>query len=1238
MRLSARRLPFLKLCAGLALAVVVAALVRHSDAPVRGDDKPKAEKSKVEIAYDALQDARRRDTAAVKALDESQAQWQRASTALVSAVEKADRELVSLLDDRDGLEEHCRRIEALYVRKFELAASAMLVSMNGQSLAQARQQWSALARYRKYFNDDTFTALDSGIRAMNAEAAALREQEGAVDEQIKNEVAEYNRRKQAFYAAAAAGLTFEDTEEAYMAASVRMGNAQADLLRARIALDRAVREYLEHVRDNLPPYLQRVHVKSGDRTVYEAQWVQRLGDDSLEQSGMADQRLIDEVDNELVREMSAWQADYDSLVADQDEMLAWYKDYEPRMVARTKRINELAASVGNWAWAKAIGPIVIDSVVVAAEVLGTGGTATAARHAAGAAAEAAAQRAERTALREAAGAAGEQMSHVAESALQRSARESIERYTQDLAAARGSFTAKMLKQAWEELGESAQNIHRANPEMHQRWIAAVSDSAVRTFDSALRAWRASVTEGQRRAMIESARRSAQEMLDRQLKVLREDGAEHATTVASKLAGFASSTLLEKTLVTGSAGAVETGLLSVASDGTEIAVKSLVTLARVKATQALARHAGGRVVSATPMRGHRLAKILAYGGGKDLSKVKLVQLRDIGISAAKAAIATYFAHRQEKAEREMFELLAEAQIDHEIYYTGVIKRLQIGLTLALMGDEIGQCIAARQILRAPNHLRVIQDNLIDSYPANLVIELTFSGYVKEASVRVGNVEAPVVTKPGPDGSTQWRAAIALEKNPGGTRLPLQFTATDMQGRMIDGDPTTTCMLDMQMNLQGHDRKPDTNHTLKLGGSGVTRVVGKWRGNVYRFDRAIDKVPDFAGLVPIHVFETESIAVTPRDAKGGFPGVPANLNLYEHYAIAFEGTIEVPRALRYRFYLVSDDGSKLWVNDRLVVDNDHNTGLASRAGEVSLLPGQQTVKLHWFQGTRPNIALQLFIEERGNPIPDAVIKATPFELPGPTTQFKTNTENLDKGKGRLYCRLLDPAGAPIAWGRCEVNVIRVSDNKEVGYTYEGKGSWDLDPGEYNVKFRADAFKVERRVTLRAGGAQVAQAGGTTEAAMFDFNFRTVAGDLPDRFLTVTNSDTGQAIYGGQHSGQRMMPPGTYDIEVNLTYGNGAGVAKAQRVTLAAGQCLRLEYGPTGRAAWTVTGANTSSGCWLHFFQVGAATAIWGHWSGEREWRDLPVGTYDVFVRYHGPTSYWIREVQIREGETTQLELRR
>ncbi|MBX3461250.1 MAG: hypothetical protein KF696_14995 [Planctomycetes bacterium] len=1238
MSLSARRLPFMKLCAGLALAVVVAALVRHSDAPVRGDDKPKAEKSKVEIAYDALQDARRRDTAAVKALDEAQAQWQRASTALVSAVEKADRELVSLLDDRDGIEEHCRRIEALYVRKFELAASAMLVSMNGQSLAQARQQWNALARYRKYFNDDTFTALDSSIRAMNAEAAALREQESAVDEQIKNEMAVYNRRKDAFYAAAAAGLTFEDTEEAYMAASVRMGNAQADLLRARIALDRAVREYLEHVRDNLPPYLQRVHVKSGDRTVYEAQWVQRLGDESLEQSGMADQRLIDEVDNELVREMSAWQADYDSLVADQDEMLAWYKDYEPRMVARTKRINELAASVGNWGYAKVIGPIVIDAVVVTAEVLGTGGTATAARHAAGAAAEAAAQRVEQSAARRTAVAAVEELSAISETLMERTTRELREQFVQTMERARRDHAARILRREWDELGEVVRRVHEANPKMHEQWIQNVVKRADATFHSALGPWQTSVTDAQRRAMIDAARLRAKEALDRQLKVLRKDGAEHATTVASKLAGFASSALLEKTLVTGSAGAVETGLLSVASDGTEIAVKSLVTLARVKATQALARHAGGRVVSATPMRGHRLAKILAYGGGKDLSKVKLVQLRDIGISAAKAAIATYFAHRQEKAEREMFELLAEAQIDHEIYYTGVIKRLQIGLTLALLGDEIGQCIAARQILRAPNHLRVIQDNLIDSYPANLVIELTFSGYVKEASVRVGNVEAPIVTKPVPDGATQWRAAVALEQNPGGTRLPLQITATDMQGRMIDGDPTTTCMLDMQMNLQGHDRKPDTNHTLKLGGSGVTRVVGKWRGNVYRFDRAIDKVPDFAGLVPIHVFETESIAVTPRDAKGGFPGVPANLNLYEHYAIAFEGTIEVPRALRYRFYLVSDDGSKLWVNDRLVIDNDHNNGLASRAGEVSLQPGQQTVKLHWFQGTQPNIALQLFIEERGDPIPDAVIKATPFELPGPTTQFKTDTENLDKGKGRLYCRLLDPAGAPLAWGRCSLSVVRVSDNKEVAYHFQGDAAWDLDPSEYNVKFTADAFKVERRVTLRAGAAQVAQAGGTTEAAMFDFNFRTVAGDLPDRYLTVTKSGTTEAIYGGQQSGQRMMPPGTYDIEVNLSYGNGAGVAKAQNVTLAAGQCLRLEYGPTGRAAWTVTGAPSSSGCWLHFYPVGASTAIWGHWSGHREWRDLPVGTYDVHLRYHAPGPTWIREVQIREGETTELDLRR
>lgn len=45
----------------------------------------------------------------------------------------------------------------------------------------------------------------------------------------------------------------------------------------------------------------------------------------------------------------------------------------------------------------------------------------------------------------------------------------------------------------------------------------------------------------------------------------------------------------------------------------------------------------------------------------------------------------------------------------------------------------------------------------------------------------------------------------------------------------------------------------------------------------------------------------------------PGIPS-----EFYAILWKGYIEVDKPGMYRFYLTTDDGSRLWIDDKLVID--------------------------------------------------------------------------------------------------------------------------------------------------------------------------------------------------------------------------------------------------------------------------------------------------------------------------------
>lgn len=69
--------------------------------------------------------------------------------------------------------------------------------------------------------------------------------------------------------------------------------------------------------------------------------------------------------------------------------------------------------------------------------------------------------------------------------------------------------------------------------------------------------------------------------------------------------------------------------------------------------------------------------------------------------------------------------------------------------------------------------------------------------------------------------------------------------------------------------------------------------------------------------------------------------------EYYAFAFDGFIYVPNTEIFTFYLYSDDGSRLWIDGKPIIDND---GLHFRLGKngcVCLAAGYHKIHLQYFQ---------------------------------------------------------------------------------------------------------------------------------------------------------------------------------------------------------------------------------------------------------------------------------------------------
>ncbi len=68
----------------------------------------------------------------------------------------------------------------------------------------------------------------------------------------------------------------------------------------------------------------------------------------------------------------------------------------------------------------------------------------------------------------------------------------------------------------------------------------------------------------------------------------------------------------------------------------------------------------------------------------------------------------------------------------------------------------------------------------------------------------------------------------------------------------------------------------------------------------------------------------------------------------FAMEFDGYIHIEKDNNYVFRLISDDGSRLYINDKLVINNDGFHGADARDGEMAMKKGLHPFKVQFFQG--------------------------------------------------------------------------------------------------------------------------------------------------------------------------------------------------------------------------------------------------------------------------------------------------
>ena len=82
---------------------------------------------------------------------------------------------------------------------------------------------------------------------------------------------------------------------------------------------------------------------------------------------------------------------------------------------------------------------------------------------------------------------------------------------------------------------------------------------------------------------------------------------------------------------------------------------------------------------------------------------------------------------------------------------------------------------------------------------------------------------------------------------------------------------------------------------------------------------------------------------RSTTMTFPGT----KLQSHFAIRWTGKIRIPKDGKYTFFLESDDGSRLLIDGKNVVDNGGLHDMQEQMGGVELKAGEHDIRIDYFE---------------------------------------------------------------------------------------------------------------------------------------------------------------------------------------------------------------------------------------------------------------------------------------------------
>jgi len=145
----------------------------------------------------------------------------------------------------------------------------------------------------------------------------------------------------------------------------------------------------------------------------------------------------------------------------------------------------------------------------------------------------------------------------------------------------------------------------------------------------------------------------------------------------------------------------------------------------------------------------------------------------------------------------------------------------------------------------------------------------------------------------------------------------------------------------------------------------RIVPKSKEDPVKFQifygEKMEKLPDFSTLKPVK----EGYATEFSHKQALSPDIQQ-----DQVALVLISYLEIEEEGKYRFFTNSDDGSKLYVDGILVVDNDGDHGVMERSGTMELTKARHEVRVEFFNGGG---GYHLDVKYQGKDVPKQIIPA-------------------------------------------------------------------------------------------------------------------------------------------------------------------------------------------------------------------------------------------------------------------------